>query len=81
MDLRQYQTRVEEHTKKNFIRKEDIVANLREKADVLDMESEDMGSLFLSGDKPLGDFMKEYNDLRVKHHSIVAKLESATAAM
>ncbi len=44
-------------------------------ADMLDGQSEDLGSKFSNGEIPLQDFLKSYLETRTSYHALKAKLE------
>jgi hypothetical protein len=47
---------------------------LNKKNELLDQDSEKLGERFVNGDVELSSFLQEFLDLRIKYHTLNAKL-------
>jgi hypothetical protein len=73
IDVARYKAKLDQYTSEHTLSEAVLRKQLDDKANELDLLSEDMGEQFVTGAKPLTEFLKDYYELRVTFHSLCAK--------
>ena len=80
LEMRKYQESLSTFTKDHALNRDTLVKGVEKLCEDLDLESMDYGDLFVNGETPMTEFLKEYRQKRIRYHSLQAKLEALDKA-